>query len=338
MLFWQAQANAKARSRALAAWFVLLLIAVIVHSNALLYAGFYGLGALFGWAVNWRTGAGLPYGFFTVNTILVGGLTLGGAWLESSRVRELGAAGFVERLGGREASAKGGAAEIQALNALAEIALAASLPAPRLFILKEYSLNAMAVGLTPQDACVAITRGVLELPRDEMQAVLAHECGHIASGDVMVNLRAHSLVYGFSLIYGYGAAVSELGASRTAQRFTLFFPALVLMALGFISQLAGAVLQAAISRQREFLADAKAVQYQRQRQPLISVLRAIARETKLEVEADSDEEPESLSPAFDQSCEHFYFSNLQGQAWYYAIFNSHPSPRERIAALYAQAG
>jgi len=179
-------------------------------------------------------------------------------------------------------------------NVAEEVAIASRVPMPRLFWLKEEaSLNAFAAGFSENNAAIIVTRGLLErLNRDELQAVIAHEFSHIQNGDMRLNIRLIGLVHGI-------LAISLLGKSILSGVFNLKYPwrrssssnkdnssggglvivvvalALTAIVIGSIGVLFGRLIKAAISRQREFLADASAVQFTRQKVGLAGALKKI---------------------------------------------------------------
>jgi len=181
-------------------------------------------------------------------------------------------------------------------NVTEEVAIASRVPMPRLFWLEnEAALNAFAAGYTENNAAIIVTRGLLErLNRDELQAVIAHEFSHIQNGDMRLNIRLIGLVHGI-------LAISLLGKSFLSSLFNLRYPwlrsrsnsrdrgnggsggmvvigillALLAIAIGSIGVLFARLIKAAISRQREFLADASAVQFTRQKIGLAGALKKI---------------------------------------------------------------
>lgn len=188
-------------------------------------------------------------------------------------------------------------------NVVEEMAIAAGLPVPEVYVLEnEPGINAFAAGLEASKAAVAVTRGALErLTRDELQGVVAHEFSHILNGDMRLNARLMGYVFGLVAVsmvgrlllrggaYGGGRVRSggRRGGGGTA---ALLAAGVALLALGSIGVLAGRLLQAAVSRQREELADASAVQFTRNpaglanalkrigSSPLSSAVRAVRRE------------------------------------------------------------
>ena len=168
-------------------------------------------------------------------------------------------------------------------NVVEEMSIAATLPMPRVFVIKhEKGINAFAAGLRPGTAAIGITHGALaSLTRDELQGVVAHEVAHINNGDMRLNLRLMAMIFGLVALSVAGRMVMRsvffTGRGRRDQRAVLVAMAvgLTLVVLGALGVFAGRLLQAAISRQREHLADATAVQFTRQPGPLANALKKI---------------------------------------------------------------
>lgn len=163
------------------------------------------------------------------------------------------------------------------------MAIASGMPIPPVFILDEDCINAFAAGKTPQDAVIGISRGAIEsLTRDELQGVMAHEFSHIFHGDMRINMRAIAAIFGLMAIgyVGYFILRSTMFGPRTrktdekaAAGIAIFGFGLIV--IGCIGTFFGRLMQAAISRQREFLADASAVQYTRNPAGIGGALRKI---------------------------------------------------------------
>ncbi len=156
------------------------------------------------------------------------------------------------------------------------MAIASGQPVPRVFVLpREDAINAFVAGWGAQDLALCVTRGALErLNRAELQGLVAHEFGHIEKDDLPLTMRLLALVWGLSLVHGYGR---NLMASDDAGRVNplAWLLGVVFAIVGWMGWLAGRVLQAAVSREREHLADACAIQYTRTRDGLGNVLRKI---------------------------------------------------------------
>lgn len=179
--------------------------------------------------------------------------------------------------------------ERRLLNVVEEMALASGVPVPPVFLLdEEAGINAFAAGYSPSDAVVAVTRGCAEqLSRDELQGVVAHEFSHILNGDMRLNIRLIGLLFGILLIGLMGRMIVRSmmysGNGRRSSRdsrsgnsavyFMLIGVALIV--LGYVGMLIGSLIKAAVSRQREYLADSSAVQFTRNPEGLAGALKRI---------------------------------------------------------------
>ena len=267
MRFHQHQDDARRATRRLLGLFLVTVVGTVVCANAAL-------------ALIWRLHPGGMYGFppwfFETNTLVALGFILGGCWLETQRLRQ-GGAHVAQLLGGREVRDPRSAPERRLRNVVDELAIASGLKSPRVFLLeRDDAINAFAAGWEQQDSVVAVTRGALErLTRDELQGVLAHEFGHILNGDTRLNMRLIGYVFGLQMIFNFGHSLT-LPRDADGRRSVALLPGLALMAAGFLGWMGGRLLQAAVSRQREFLADAHAVQFTRLPQGIGGALRKIA--------------------------------------------------------------
>jgi Zn-dependent protease with chaperone function len=174
-------------------------------------------------------------------------------------------------------------------NVVEEMAIAAGLPVPEVYVLEnEPGINAFAAGLQPSNAAIAVTRGALErLTRDELQGVVAHEFSHVLNGDMRLNARLMGYVFGLVAVGMVGRLMlrgaahaggrgRSGGGRRGGGMAALLLAGIAIMALGWLGVLAGRILQAAVSRQREELADAAAVQFTRNPLGLANALKRIA--------------------------------------------------------------
>jgi Zn-dependent protease with chaperone function/uncharacterized tellurite resistance protein B-like protein len=161
-------------------------------------------------------------------------------------------------------------AERRLLNIVEEMALASGIAVPVVYVMDQGSINAFAAGYSPNEATVIVTRGALErLGRDELQGVIAHEFSHILNGDMRLNIRLLGVISGIVIIGTVGSYLmlppdTERREGRTVNgQIQMFLLGLVLWVIGSTGVLAGRMIKAVISRQREFLADASAVQFTR---------------------------------------------------------------------------
>lgn len=176
-------------------------------------------------------------------------------------------------------------AERKLLNVVEEMAIAAGTPVPPVYLMRrESGINAFAAGFSPQDAVIGVTRGTVDwLSRDELQGVIGHEFSHIVNGDMRLNLRLMGVLHGILLISLIGYWIMRLAPRQSSRNdrdggaaIGLAMFGLALYAIGYIGVFFGHLIKSAVSRQREFLADASAVQFTRQPDGIAGALRKIA--------------------------------------------------------------
>ncbi len=163
-------------------------------------------------------------------------------------------------------------------NVVEEIAIASGVPVPKLYVMEhESAINAFAAGYSPSDAAVAVTRGALErLNRDELQGVIAHEFSHILNGDMRLNIRLMGVLFGIMMLTIIGQRVLLYGrGGRSKEGMAILGIALVALVVGGIGAFFGRMIKAGVSRQREMLADASAVQFTRQTTGIAGALKKI---------------------------------------------------------------
>jgi len=264
--FFRQQEEARAQTARLLALFALTVALLVLAVNA---------GLALTWRLVWPTGDGYPAYFFTVNTALTLLFVLGGWWLETSNLQGHGEK-FARRAGAREARPASRELEQQLCNIVSELAIAACMKPPMPMVLDRVeTINAFACGWDEDGAVIAVSRGALEqLSRDELQGLVAHEFSHIREGDSRLNMRLAGMVFGLEMIFNLGSSMCE--ADDDGHRSALALPGFAIKATGSLGWLAGRALKAAVSRQREFLADARAVQFTRSRDGLGGVLRKVA--------------------------------------------------------------
>lgn len=273
MRFRQHQGAAQTRTIQLMLWFGVLVVALTLAINLLL--------ALL-YKVMVPAGFGFPNLFFETNTAVVMLFVVGGAIVETQRLRAGGGARVAHWLGGTEITDPDDPLERRLLNVVDEMAIASAQPVPRVFVMRrEDAINGFVAGWGADDLALTVTRGALErLNRAELQGLVAHEFGHIKEDDLPLSMRMLALVWGLSLIHGYGQTLMRPNQDGQVNPLA-WLVGLVLTAAGWMGWLAGRILQAAISRQREFLADASAIQFTRTRDGLGNVLRKIWHDQQL---------------------------------------------------------
>src|SRR6185369_16424632 len=175
--------------------------------------------------------------------------------------------------------------ERRLLNVVEEMAIASGVPVPAVYLLHdEPAINAFAAGLTTSDAVVCVTRGTMEkLTRDELQGVIGHEFSHILNGDMRLNLRIGAIVFGILVLGLAGRGILwslqnvrvSRGKNSGGLVVAILFAGVALLIIGYVGYFFGRLIQAAVSRQREFLADASAVQFTRNPGGLTGALKKI---------------------------------------------------------------
>ena len=317
MNFYEHQDRAQRRTKVIVFLFILAVVCIVVIVSVPI-----------GFASQWNLGA--VGGAALISVLIVGVATL----VKLSQLRG-GGRGVAEMLNGKELQRDGSnRAERRIQNIVEEMAIASGVPVPPVFIIEDRGINAFAAGWSTDDAVIGVTRGCIEqLNRDELQGVVAHEFSHISHGDMRINIRLIGMIFGIMalgitgwvLIRYIGPAIlrtssrsrSKEGAGGAGVGLAIIVFGLFLALCGAIGTFFGRLIQAAVSRQREFLADASAVQYTRNPGGIGGALRKIGEMTALK----------NISSAVGQ-CNHMFFSQAMG-----AMFSSHPPIQERIARV-----
>lgn len=328
MNFFVAQDKARQASRRLIAAYIVATILIVA-----------GITAIVGFALYTFTDTGYGYapGEFVRNntgiliaTALLTTLFILGASMFKTSVLSSGGGAVATQLGGTLVPA-----DVQdplrrrLRNVVEEMAIASGVPVPEIYVLEEESgINAFAAGYTPSDAAVAVTRGTLELlDRDELQGVIAHEFSHILNGDMRLNIRLMGVLFGIMVLGLIGRLIVRGGyhASIVSSRRDRGTPVVLVIGLGLailggIGMFFARVIKAGVSRQREFLADASAVQFTRQSAGIANALKKIGGYSEGSLIQAAD--PEEVS--------HMLFGSglkLSG------MFATHPPLIKRIQAL-----
>jgi Zn-dependent protease with chaperone function len=210
--------------------------------------------------------------------------------------------------------------ERKLLNVVEEMAIASGVPVPQVYVMDgEAGINAFAAGHSASDAAISVTRGAMTmLSRDELQGVIAHEFSHLLNGDMRLNLRLMGLIFGILCLTVIGRILIR-ARGKNAWPFLLLGLALII--IGWIGVLFGRLIQAAVSRQREFLADAAAVQFTRNPSGLAGALKKIG----------GIAEGSELQSHRAEEVSHLFFANgLKSEMFGFA---THPPLIERIRAL-----
>lgn len=209
--------------------------------------------------------------------------------------------------------------EKRLINVVEEMAIASGFPVPQVYVLDDAAMNAFAAGYTPHDAIVAVTRGTLEsLSRDELQGVIAHEFSHILNGDMRLNLRLIGILFGILFIGLVGRKLVRVMV-EAEDGIKLIPVGLGLVGIGYCGLFCGNLIKATISRKREYLADASAVQFTRNPLGISTALKKIG---------GSNYGTHLLSQNAEEYS-HFYF--LEGaEAPFFGLLNTHPPLKDRI--------
>ena len=271
MNFFEHQERARRHTVLLVAYFLLAVLLTATAVNLVLWLGvplFTGRYIpldqwLFSEANLWATGITLA-------------IILGGTFHRLWQLRDGGEA-LAHLVGAREVVPETAASdELRLLNIVEEMSIASGVPVPRLFVMpRDQTINAFVAGFRPTETVLVVTQGALDqLERDELQGVIGHEYSHIFNGDMRLNLRLMAILAGLVTVGRTGRALffgntgAGWGRSRASREDAVvhFAPAIVgylLMIVGAIGVFFGRLIKAAISRQRELLADASSVQFTR---------------------------------------------------------------------------
>ncbi|MBT8147004.1 MAG: M48 family metallopeptidase, partial [Gammaproteobacteria bacterium] len=277
MNFFESQDIARRNTGRLIFLFALAVISLVVITNVLVMVLFGMLSVNSatvmepGVRFNWQTFALVSLGVVVV--ILLGSLyklvALAG-----------GGARVAEMLGGRLLLPETeDLQERQLLNVVEEMALASGTPVPPVYLMEEAGINAFAAGYTPGDAVIGVTRGTINaLNRDELQGVIAHEFSHILHGDMRINIRLIAILHGILIlgIIGYHLMRGGAYSRRSRDSGGIVALGLGLIIIGYVGTFFGNLIKAAVSRQREYLADASAVQFTRNPHGIAGALMRIA--------------------------------------------------------------
>lgn len=320
--FFERQRLARRDSRRLVILFGIAVTAIVLAVTAVLL---FFLGVVDGESTS-RAATTSAQGLLTRHWQAIAwtaGLTLaaiaGASLFRSVQLREGGAA-VARSLGGTEIPASSRDHHHQRLrNVVEEVAIASGVPVPQIFVLEqEAGINAFAAGLSPADAAIGVTRGTLEqLSRDELQGVIAHEFSHVLNGDMRLNLRLVGWLAGITFLAVIGRILMR-ARGRNAGGIVMLGVAVVV--IGSVGLLCARMIKAGISRKREYLADASAVQFTRQTSGIAGALKKIAANAHGSVLAATDAEEVS----------HMMFGDGVG---YSRFFATHPPLEERIRTL-----
>lgn len=271
-------------------------------------------------------------------------LIFSGAGIRSSQLRSLNGGQVAESLGGRLVAANTtDRKEKQLLNIVEEMSIASRVPMPKVYILdNEKSINAFASGWNTDEAAIAVTRGSLDyFTRDELQGVIGHEFSHILNGDMTVDMRMIGLLFGLELIFLVGYFLFRLmldftsNSNRSSSRssdddsgkglailFVIMLVGIIIMVIGYIGKVAANIIRMAVSRQKEYLADASSVQFTRNPEGIGYALIKIG-----QINAQNP-----ITNPNAPACGHFFFASINMAN----LMDSHPPLNERIKRILPQ--
>src|SRR5215469_10154991 len=318
--FFQQQDSARRKTFELVVYFVLAILILI----ALVYGLLLWLGI---------DSAGAPVSWWQPELLLLAaagvGLVVGGASV--FKVAQLAS-------GGQAVALMMGCKEVpgtttdprqkRLLNVVEEMALAAGVPVPPVYVLEEPGINAFAAGYAPGDAVVAVSQGCLNyLTRDELQGVVAHEFSHILNGDMRLNIRLIGLIFGIMALSIIGRILMFTSGGRSSgrgdSRGGLMLLGLGVFVLGLVGAFFGRLIMAAVSRQREYLADASAVQFTRNPDGIGGALKKIGGLA----EGSRIDNPQAAEAG------HMFFANAFAGEGFAGLLATHPPLADRIRAI-----
>ena len=319
MDFFQRQDKARRNTKVLVFYFTVAVMLLIIATYAAVFAIFMARG------FNDSFSGGVPVSLWqpdlflwatlgTLAVILIGSAT-------KTMQLDRGGSAVAEMLDGRLIDSNSTEPdERKLLNVVEEMAIASGVPVPQVYVMdNEAGINAFAAGFSTSDAAIAVTRGGMKkLSRDELQGVIGHEFSHILNGDMRLNLRLMGLIFGILCL----TVVGRVLLRTRGRKNPLPLLGLALVIIGFVGVFFGRLIQAAVSRQREFLADASAVQFTRNPGGLAGALKKIG----------GLESGSRLTSPHAEEASHLFFANGMGTSLF-GMMATHPPLSERILAL-----
>jgi Zn-dependent protease with chaperone function len=336
--FFQAQDTARRKTWQLAALFAAAVLSLIVLTNLLIAAVFL-LGGSYA-STDYATTqpqsllelfANMPTQYWLVISAgVVGVVTV--ASLYKYLTVSGGGRTIAEALGGQLIhQSSGDQKQRRALNVVEEMAIAAGVPVPPVYLIDEPSINAFAAGFSIDDAVIGLNQGTLDhLTRDELQGVVGHEFSHILNGDCRTNLRLIAMLHGilFIGIIGYGVlrGMGGMGGRSHRRNSDGGLPILALgvglLVIGYSGTFFGNLIKAAVSRQREYLADAAAVQFTRNPSGIADSLKKIG----------ALPDGSAMSGSSAQEISHMFFGQ-SAHLFMNGLMSTHPPLDTRIRAI-----
>ena len=311
MNFFQSQEKAK-RNTTLLVFLFLCAVAVLVALTNLLVVVFLGSTS--------ESSAGLSSVEISLTVLAIIGIAIAYKYLSLKG----GGRVIAEMLGGTLITSDNqNPQHIQLINVVEEMAIAAGMTVPPVYLIREDSINAFAAGFSQQDAVIGINQGTLDLlNRDELQGVVAHEFSHILNGDMNLNLRLIAILHGIVFIgmIGYGVLRGAMFQRKNGAAMLALGAGLI--AIGFGGMFFGNLIKASVSRQREYLADASAVQFTRLQAGIANALKKIG--------AHSQQSHMLIKSA--EQASHMFFGSVLPK-FSSGLMATHPPLDKRIRAI-----
>ena len=328
MNFFESQDRARKHTSTLVFLFALAVITLIIMTNLLVMV-------VFGFISNQQLHSGgallqtMDWQRFALVSAAVGTVVLGGS-LYKIMALSGGGKTVADALGGQLIPHNtDDLKQRRLLNVVEEMAIASGIPAPPVYILAgEPGINAFAAGFTPRDAVIGVTQGLIDhLSREQLQGVIAHEFSHIFNGDMRLNIRLMGVLNGILIIGLAGYYILRTGAYSGRSRNNkdsggILGLAIGLMVIGFAGTFFGNLIKAAVSRQREYLADASAVQFTRNPDGIAGALKRIGG-----LEYGSLVE----NPSAPEISHAFFAQGVSG--FLQSLFATHPPLEKRIRVI-----
>ena len=320
MNFFESQDVAKRSTGKLVLLFVLAVLSLIVLTNFLVMFTFGLLGNegdAVSFTIDWQVFLAISAG--------VSAIVLFGSLYKIQSLRG-GGARVAEMMNGRLLMPDSGDfLERRTLNVVEEMAIASGTPVPPVYVMEETGINAFAAGYSPGDAVIGITRGAMEtLSRDQLQGVIAHEFSHILHGDMRINIRLIGVLHGILIlgIIGYYILRSGARSRRSKDGAGVAVLGLGLIVIGYTGTFFGNLIKSAVSRQREYLADASAVQFTRNPEGIGGALMQIGHHSARSY----------LEHPGSQEISHALFEE-GGKTAFRSLYATHPPLEKRILAI-----
>jgi len=313
--FFERQDKARRNTKLLVFYFSLAVLSLILAVNiavSLIFTGFTAANSIDEPSIAWSRSELLFW--VTIGTLAV--ILIGSVFKSLQLAR--GGSAVAELLDGRLINSNtSDADERKLLNVVEEMSIASGVPVPQVYVMDgEAGINAFAAGHSASDAAISVTRGYMKMPsRDELQGVIGHEFSHILNGDMRVNLRLMGLVFGILCL----TVIGRILIQTRGRKNPLPLLGLALIIIGWAGVFFGRLIQAAVSRQREVLADASAVQFTRNSSGLAGALKKIGGLTC----------GSRINSPHAEEASHLFFANGLGDS----VFATHPPLVERIRAL-----